>query len=228
MERPCCDIMLVTLHATCPLTSLAFLCNPSIKQMLGKMVKSYKLIPVPSCLLLLQLSNRLTAAAYQALSWLWVCCAGPGLAVRVLGDVTEGNALDVLRHVDEVYIQTIRDYGLYDQIWQAFAVFLPVRQVALSKYVLAVEHYTLNPRRPQKHFCCRNLNPKIYFVYTAELCMFSFQVTAHATDGHRLTWQLYLCCLFLTALMYHALLSSQITRAQQSKMAATPECPDLA
>lgn len=52
---------------------------------------------------------------------------GPGLAVRVLGDVTEGDALDVLRHVDEVYVQTIRDYSLYDKIWQAFAVFLPVR-----------------------------------------------------------------------------------------------------
>ena len=47
--------------------------------------------------------------------------------MRVLGDVTEGDALDVLRHVDEVYVQTIRDYGLYDKIWQAFAVFLPVR-----------------------------------------------------------------------------------------------------
>ena len=54
-------------------------------------------------------------------------CAGPGLAVRVLGDVTEGDALDVLRQVDEIYINTIRDFGLYDQIWQAFAVFLPVR-----------------------------------------------------------------------------------------------------
>ncbi len=53
--------------------------------------------------------------------------AGPGLAVRVLGDVTEGDALDVLRQVDEIYINTIRDFGLYDNIWQAFAVFLPVR-----------------------------------------------------------------------------------------------------
>ena len=53
--------------------------------------------------------------------------AGPGLAVRVLGDVTEGDALDVLRDVDEVFIQTIREWGLYDRIWQAFAVFLPVR-----------------------------------------------------------------------------------------------------
>ena len=60
------------------------------------------------------------------MSW-WPCLVGPGLAVRVLGDVTEGNALEVLREVDEVFIQTIRDYGLYDKIWQAFAVFLPVR-----------------------------------------------------------------------------------------------------
>lgn len=58
------------------------------------------------------------------------CAAGPGLAVRVLGDVTQGDALDVLRQVDEVYIQSIRDHGLYDKIWQAFAVFLPVRWVS--------------------------------------------------------------------------------------------------
>ena len=47
--------------------------------------------------------------------------------MRVLGDVTEGDALGVLRDVDEVFIQTIREWGLYDRIWQAFAVFLPVR-----------------------------------------------------------------------------------------------------
>ncbi len=47
--------------------------------------------------------------------------------MRVLGDVTVGDALDVLRAVDEVFIQTIREHGLYDKIWQAFAVFLPVR-----------------------------------------------------------------------------------------------------
>ncbi|KAJ4835500.1 hypothetical protein Tsubulata_015495 [Turnera subulata] len=57
---------------------------------------------------------------------------GPGLAVRVLGDVTEGNALDVLRQVDEIFIQSIKDAGLYDSIWQAFAVFLPVRSVGVQ------------------------------------------------------------------------------------------------
>ncbi|KAK7399203.1 hypothetical protein VNO78_10382 [Psophocarpus tetragonolobus] len=57
---------------------------------------------------------------------------GPGLAVRVLGDVTEGNALDILRQVDEIFIQSIKDAGLYDSIWQAFAVFLPVRSVGVQ------------------------------------------------------------------------------------------------
>ena len=47
--------------------------------------------------------------------------------MRVLGDVTEGDALEVLRQVDEIFINTIREFGLYDDIWQAFAVFLPVR-----------------------------------------------------------------------------------------------------
>ncbi|KAB2632747.1 GMP synthase [glutamine-hydrolyzing]-like [Pyrus ussuriensis x Pyrus communis] len=57
---------------------------------------------------------------------------GPGLAVRVLGDVTQGNALDILRQVDEIFIQSIKDAGLYDTIWQAFAVFLPVRSVGVQ------------------------------------------------------------------------------------------------
>ena len=43
---------------------------------------------------------------------------GPGLAVRVLGDVTEGDKMTVLREVDEIYINTIKEFGLYDEIWQ--------------------------------------------------------------------------------------------------------------
>ncbi|XP_042407476.1 GMP synthase [glutamine-hydrolyzing]-like [Zingiber officinale] len=57
---------------------------------------------------------------------------GPGLAVRVLGDVTEGNALEILRQVDEIFIQAIKEAGLYDSIWQAFAVFLPVQSVGVQ------------------------------------------------------------------------------------------------
>ncbi|QDZ17685.1 GMP synthetase [Chloropicon primus] len=57
---------------------------------------------------------------------------GPGLAVRILGDVTVGSALEVLRLADEIYTSTIREFGLYDDIWQAFAVFLPVKSVGVQ------------------------------------------------------------------------------------------------
>ncbi|KAF3785770.1 GMP synthase glutamine-hydrolyzing [Nymphaea thermarum] len=57
---------------------------------------------------------------------------GPGLAVRILGDVTEGNDLEILRQVDEIYIQSIKEAGLYDSIWQAFAVLLRDRTVGVQ------------------------------------------------------------------------------------------------
>lgn len=43
---------------------------------------------------------------------------GPGMGVRILGDVTEGDRLRVLQEVDEIYINTIKEFGLYDDIWQ--------------------------------------------------------------------------------------------------------------
>lgn len=55
---------------------------------------------------------------------------GPGLAIRVLGEVTE-HALDVLRQADSIYLEEIRAAGLYQEIWQAFAVYLPVRSVGV-------------------------------------------------------------------------------------------------
>ena len=55
---------------------------------------------------------------------------GPGLAVRVLGDITV-ERLDVLRAADQIYIDEIRAAGLYDDIWQAFAQLLPVRSVGV-------------------------------------------------------------------------------------------------
>ncbi|KVH90092.1 Asparagine synthase [Cynara cardunculus var. scolymus] len=57
---------------------------------------------------------------------------GPGLAVRIPGDVTQGNALDILRQVDEIFIQAIKDAGIYDVIWQAFAVFLPIKTTGVQ------------------------------------------------------------------------------------------------
>ncbi|MBY0423659.1 MAG: glutamine-hydrolyzing GMP synthase, partial [Parvularculaceae bacterium] len=55
---------------------------------------------------------------------------GPGLAIRIPGEVTKAKA-DLLRHADAVYLDEIRKAGLYDEIWQAFAVLLPVRSVGV-------------------------------------------------------------------------------------------------
>jgi GMP synthase (glutamine-hydrolysing) len=55
---------------------------------------------------------------------------GPGLAIRVLGEVT-AERLATLRKADRIFIEEIRTAGLYDAIWQAFAVLLPVRTVGV-------------------------------------------------------------------------------------------------
>ena len=55
---------------------------------------------------------------------------GPGLAIRIPGDVTR-EKLDLLRKVDTIFLEEIRAAGLYDAIWQAFAVLLPVRTVGV-------------------------------------------------------------------------------------------------
>jgi GMP synthase (glutamine-hydrolysing) len=55
---------------------------------------------------------------------------GPGLAIRMPGEVTRAK-LDILRKADAVFLDEIRTAGLYDAIWQAFAVLLPVRSVGV-------------------------------------------------------------------------------------------------
>ena len=55
---------------------------------------------------------------------------GPGLAVRLLGEVTE-ERLAILRHADRIFIDALKEYGLYDSVWQAGAVLLPVRSVGV-------------------------------------------------------------------------------------------------
>jgi GMP synthase (glutamine-hydrolysing) len=55
---------------------------------------------------------------------------GPGLGVRILGEVKKEYA-DILREVDAVYLDELREYGLYDEVSQAFAVFLPVKSVGV-------------------------------------------------------------------------------------------------
>jgi GMP synthase (glutamine-hydrolysing) len=56
---------------------------------------------------------------------------GPGLAIRIIGEVTR-ESLAILQKADSIYIEEIRAAGLYDDIWQAFAVLLPIRTVGVQ------------------------------------------------------------------------------------------------
>jgi len=64
---------------------------------------------------------------------------GPGLAVRCPGAVTR-DKLDMLRRADAIFLDEIRKGGLYDAIWQAFAVLLPVRSVGVMGDARTYEH----------------------------------------------------------------------------------------
>jgi GMP synthase (glutamine-hydrolysing) len=68
---------------------------------------------------------------------------GPGLAVRVVGEVTK-DKLEILRKADKIFIEEIKKANLYDKIWQAFAVLLPIKTVGVMgdersyEYVVAL------------------------------------------------------------------------------------------
>ncbi len=72
---------------------------------------------------------------------------GPGLAIRIPGEIT-AEKLEILRKADVIYLEEIRAAGLYDAIWQAFAVLLPVRTVGVMgddrtyEYVCALRAVT--------------------------------------------------------------------------------------
>ncbi len=72
---------------------------------------------------------------------------GPGLAIRLPGGITP-EKIDILQRADAVYLDEIRNAGLYDEIWQAFAVLLPVQTVGVMgdartyDYVLALRAVT--------------------------------------------------------------------------------------
>jgi GMP synthase (glutamine-hydrolysing) len=56
---------------------------------------------------------------------------GPGLGVRILGEVTKEKC-DILRDADHIFVSELKKRGLYDEIWQAFAVLLPVRSTGVA------------------------------------------------------------------------------------------------
>jgi len=64
---------------------------------------------------------------------------GPGLAIRIPGDITP-DKLAILRKADAIYLEEIRKAGLYDKIWQAFAVLLPVRTVGVMGDARTYDH----------------------------------------------------------------------------------------
>lgn len=55
---------------------------------------------------------------------------GPGLGIRILGDITP-EKVRVLQEADDIYISLLREWGLYDEIWQAGAILLPIRSVGV-------------------------------------------------------------------------------------------------
>ena len=81
---------------------------------------------------------------------------GPGLAIRVPGEITR-EKLDILRKADAIYLEEIRLAGLYDEIWQAFAVLLPVKTVGVmgdgrhDGGFLPLRHALHRPRRDADH-----------------------------------------------------------------------------
>jgi GMP synthase (glutamine-hydrolysing) len=64
---------------------------------------------------------------------------GPGLAIRVLGEVTE-DRLEILRSADAIVLEEIRQAGLYEEVWQSFAVLLPIRTVGVVGDERSYEH----------------------------------------------------------------------------------------
>ncbi|MDR1127385.1 MAG: glutamine-hydrolyzing GMP synthase [Treponema sp.] len=74
---------------------------------------------------------------------------GPGLAIRILGEVTKEKCT-ILREADAIFIRELKRRGFYDEIWQAFTVLLPVRSVGVAGdsrkygYVLALRAVTSN------------------------------------------------------------------------------------
>ncbi|WP_408647403.1 glutamine-hydrolyzing GMP synthase [Wolbachia endosymbiont of Pentidionis agamae] len=88
---------------------------------------------------------------------------GPGLAVRIIGEVTE-EKVRILQEIDKIYINTMKNYGLYNEVWQAFAALLPVKTVGVMgdrrtyKYVCSLRAVTSSDGMTAEAFPFENKN----------------------------------------------------------------------
>jgi GMP synthase (glutamine-hydrolysing) len=116
---------------------------------------------------------------------------GPGLAVRVLGEVTKEKC-DILREADVIYIEELKNRRaasgktLYDEIWQAFAVLLPIRSVGVAKderlysWVLALRAIT----------SADGMTASVYPFETRDLLEISARITDSVKEIGRVTYDI--------------------------------------
>jgi GMP synthase (glutamine-hydrolysing) len=110
---------------------------------------------------------------------------GPGLAVRILGEVTKEKC-DILREADAIFIEELKNRALYDDIWQAFAVLLPIRSVGVAgdvrKYgwVLALRAIT----------SADGMTADVYPFPTKDLLEISTHITNAVKDIGRVTYDI--------------------------------------
>lgn len=94
---------------------------------------------------------------------------GPGLAIRIIGDITR-DKIKVLQEADAIYIEEIRKAGLYNKIWQAFSVLLPIKTVGVMgdartyenvlalRAVTSIDGMTADVYHFESEFLCRVTN----------------------------------------------------------------------
>ncbi len=110
---------------------------------------------------------------------------GPGLGVRILGEVTREKCR-ILREADAIYIDELHKRGLYDEIWQAFAVLLPIKSVGVSGdarrygYVLALRAIVSHD----------GMTADVYPFETAALLEISSRITNSVPDIGRVVYDI--------------------------------------
>lgn len=110
---------------------------------------------------------------------------GPGLAIRIIGEVTP-EKVQILQNADDIYVQYLRNRGLYDKIWQAFAVLLPCKTVGVMgdgrtyEYTLALRAITSED----------GMTAQVYNFEMADLCGISTQIVNNVKGINRVVYDI--------------------------------------